>query len=603
MARGILSGAIWGTVISVGGLGVVSVLESNARSERDVLADAINELTRQEAEQTAAEPEVPTETPVEDQVEEATQPLAEDPEPETADVLDGQEADAEPDVTVAEAEPTVEPAQELEDASGQVADTPEPETVQVPSPETAQAPETTPESEDAGEDQATAVEQPVVEPARRPSDVADVTVDADAPDLNAPSQSADALPQETVSTPTPETGEAVADLQAPDTGAAPDVSVGTTQSAATTGNAPALAVPDAEVGLSVSTEPAQPPAPVVPQVETPLTPQPVESEVAETAPTPSDANAEAESTEVAAAEEPAPERPQVRRLVPDAPEADDAEDGAVTTAALARPTIGRPAGSLVDRNLGISRLPSIGGDTETDAADAPSTTAPGGGAPLTQFAADSAATEGAPRMAIVLIDDGTSPLGPDTLDTFPFAVTFAIDPLQSGAAARMAGYRAMGYEVAALVSVPVAAQPSDVEQILAGSVMAVPEAVALIEAPGAGLQSSRDVTEQATAFAAESGHGLVFMPNGLNTAAAIAARGNVPSVSVLRDFDGDNQDARTKRRFLDGAAFRARQDGEAVMLGRLTPDTVSALLLWSLQDRASSVAMVPVSAILKEQID
>ncbi len=69
-------------------------------------------------------------------------------------------------------------------------------------------------------------------------------------------------------------------------------------------------------------------------------------------------------------------------------------------------------------------------------------------------------------------------------------------------------------------------------------------------------------------------------------------------VSILRDFDGEGQDARTKRRFLDGAAFRARQDGSVVMLGRLTPDTLSALLLWSLQDRAASVAMVPVSAVL-----
>jgi hypothetical protein len=34
------------------------------------------------------------------------------------------------------------------------------------------------------------------------------------------------------------------------------------------------------------------------------------------------------------------------------------------------------------------------------------------------------------------------------------------------------------------------------------------------------------------------------------------------------------------------------------MLGRLRPDTVSALLLWGLQDRASDVALVPISAVL-----
>jgi hypothetical protein len=161
----------------------------------------------------------------------------------------------------------------------------------------------------------------------------------------------------------------------------------------------------------------------------------------------------------------------------------------------------------------------------------------------------------------------------------------------------------LGYEVATLVNLPAAAQPSDVEQALGGAVAAVPEAVALIEAPDGGLQADRTITEQAARFAADSGHGLVFLPNGLNTAQALAQRETVPALSILRDFDGDGQDARTKRRFLDGAAFRARQDGSVIMLGRLTPDTLSALVLWSLQDRAASVAMVPVSSLLIEQSD
>ena len=220
---------------------------------------------------------------------------------------------------------------------------------------------------------------------------------------------------------------------------------------------------------------------------------------------------------------------------------------------------------------------------------------------LQRFAAPVDSDPDLPKMSIVMIDDGTGPLGPDTLDGFPFPVTFALDPSKPGAAERMTAYRALGYEVAALVGLPAAARPSDVEQILGGAIAAVPEAVALIEAPDGGLQTDRSVTEQATRFAADSGHGLVFLPNGLNTAQAIAQRETVPALSILRDFDGDGQDARTKRRFLDGAAFRARQDGAVVMLGRLTPDTLSALVLWSLQDRASSVSMVPVSTLLLEQ--
>jgi polysaccharide deacetylase 2 family uncharacterized protein YibQ len=56
------------------------------------------------------------------------------------------------------------------------------------------------------------------------------------------------------------------------------------------------------------------------------------------------------------------------------------------------------------------------------------------------------------------------------------------------------------------------------------------------------------------------------------------------------------------RRFLDQAAFRAAQDGSVVMLGRVRPDTISALLLWGLQDRAERVMLAPLSAVLKASV-
>ena len=94
-----------------------------------------------------------------------------------------------------------------------------------------------------------------------------------------------------------------------------------------------------------------------------------------------------------------------------------------------------------------------------------------------------------------------------------------------------------------------------------------------------------------------------MLPKGLNTGQALALREGVPSATVFRDFDGEGQDPRVMRRFLDQAAFKARQEGPVVMLGRLRADTVSALLLWGLQDRASSVELVPVSAILRESVE
>ena len=38
------------------------------------------------------------------------------------------------------------------------------------------------------------------------------------------------------------------------------------------------------------------------------------------------------------------------------------------------------------------------------------------------------------------------------------------------------------------------------------------------------------------------------------------------------------------------------------MMGRVRPDTISALLLWGLQDRASQVSLAPVSASMKANL-
>ena len=541
MARGFLSGAIWGTLISAGGLGVASILAPGPTSVTQPAPEQSVEAVQQE-----------------------------DPDA-TANLQDSTAASE-------DLRPEAVPAEKPASSETASTDAPEPAT----------------EAERS---------EPEFTPARRPADVAAVTPDADAPVLDEPSEPQDAVPTDTTAAPipTPDTGEAIAALDAPSVGPAPTApAVPGAERAPGSAGAPALDVPQSESSLSVSTEPAQPPAPAVPPVATPLVPEP-ETTVDAPDAAADEAVPQAETGTDTANEDPTAERPSVRRLVPSTPDATDPAT-ADTTAAL-RPAIGTPAASLTARSPGNSaRLPSIGAGESSAAAAAPDTPVSDSSLPaLQRFAAPVDSDSDLPKMSIVMIDDGTGPLGPDTLDGFPFPVTFALDPTKPGAAARMTAYRALGYEVAALVGLPDAAQPSDVEQILGGAIAAVPEAVALIEAPDGGLQADRSVTEQATRFAADSGHGLVFLPNGLNTAQAIAQRETVPALSILRDFDGDGQDARTKRRFLDGAAFRARQDGAVVMLGRLTPDTLSALVLWSLQDRALSVAMVPVSTLLLEQ--
>jgi len=551
MARGFLSGAIWGTVLSLGGLGAVSVLAPVADDRPPPAATSSGGNSDDEGGQAPVAPEPILEAPVETtdaaDLESAT-PIA----PPAPDMVEGDVSEAGHDdpAAASEVDKTAEP------------DAPEP-------------------------------------PARRPSEETAVSAGATSPALDAPTGVSDDTPDDTTAAPFPDTGEEIAALQGPVTpNGAPVPPPPNDDAAPDTSQAPTLDAPDAETGLNVSTDPAQPPAPQVPEDEPPLSPD--AQDAVQPAPAEPDAAGD-ETTD--------DDKPKVRRLIPDAPaEVPEGTGQTDPDSNDLRPSIGTPAVSLTDRTAGnSSRLPSINGDgDDADTSDAGSQdgqavdlSAP----PLERYAAQVEADPALPKMSIVMIDDGTGPLGPDTLNDLPFPVTFAIDPGTADASDRMAAYRALGYEVAVLVTLPEAAQPSDVEQNLAGALVAVPEAVAMIEAPGGNLQGARGVTEQATRFAAESGHGLVFLPNGLNTAEAIARRAEVPSTSILRDFDGAGQDARTQRRFLDGAAFRARQDGSVVMLGRLKPETLSALVLWSLQDRASSVSIVPISAVLTEGVD
>jgi len=207
--------------------------------------------------------------------------------------------------------------------------------------------------------------------------------------------------------------------------------------------------------------------------------------------------------------------------------------------------------------------------------------------------------EGKPLMAIVLIDDGTSPIGLDALDAFPYPLSFAVDAGRPGAKEAMARYRDAGFEVLAIADLPEEADARDTETVMQTVFAAVPEAVAVLEGTGTGLQVSRDSSEQLAPILLESGHGLVVFPKGLQTARKLIAREGVPVGTIFRDFDASDQSATVIRRFLDQAAFKAgRDEGGVIMLGRLRADTISALLLWGLQDRASRVALAPISAVL-----
>ncbi|MEL7253572.1 MAG: divergent polysaccharide deacetylase family protein [Pseudomonadota bacterium] len=402
----------------------------------------------------------------------------------------------------------------------------------------------------------------------------------------------------------PSTGDAAVGLVAPD---APDAPSGVTadmeEPVLQSPQSLAPQAPDGEEDLSISTQPAQPVQPDIgeggafeEEDQAALTPDTGDdSEVTE----PEVVEPEVVEPDLAEPEpEPQPEQPQV--VEPDAPEPDANPEQVAEpeTAPETTPEVA-PSGTVGNLAEGVTvgRLPSVSGAEEEAIAATPQTR-------LERFSVDFDNPEGKPLLSFVLLDQGDGPVSFDALADFPYPISYAVDVASPRAEEAMAQYRAAGLEVLAMIDLPEGASAADTEVTMQTYLTTLPEAVAVMEGVGSGLQTSREATEQLIPILQESGHGLVLFSEGLDTAQKLISREGVPALSVFRDIDGNGQSASVIRRFLDQAAFRAGQEEAGVVIvGRLRPETVTALLLWGLQDRANSVAIAPVSALLKQQVD
>jgi len=352
--------------------------------------------------------------------------------------------------------------------------------------------------------------------------------------------------------------------------------------------APAPQSPEAENDVRLSTDPGQPPAPVVvedPENTEDSDPAAVVVDEPEEAPVPveivdPDTGGDAPAPDSSApGDEPQPAATDAR------PSADDSPQFEMQ---------GETNSLLEDRDTGVAvnRPTGESGDEGDAQAAAPPVPA------LRAHAAPAPNPDDLPAMAIVLVDDGSMEAGPALVSGVPFPVTVAIDPAATGAAERLSAYRAAGIEAAVLGRLPEGATPQDVEVALEGTFADLSRTVALLDL-GDGPAGNRAATEQMMQVLSEAGRGYLSISQGLNTAARLAERAGVPAATIYRDLDGEGQDAQVIRRFIEQAAFRARQDSGVVLLGRMRPDTVTALINWGNDKRADQVAQVPLSAVLR----
>ncbi|WP_323042663.1 divergent polysaccharide deacetylase family protein [Gemmobacter sp.] len=129
---------------------------------------------------------------------------------------------------------------------------------------------------------------------------------------------------------------------------------------------------------------------------------------------------------------------------------------------------------------------------------------------------------------------------------------------------------------------------------------AFPDALALTDLRQDGAQGDRAWAGAVVPALAARGYGLVTWDQGLNAADQVARRAGLPAVTIFRDLDARDEGAPVIRRYLDRAAFKAQQDGRAVVIGRLRPETVAALLEWALDGRAASLGLAPLSAVFPQ---
>ncbi|PIE10575.1 MAG: hypothetical protein CSA72_08710 [Rhodobacterales bacterium] len=220
---------------------------------------------------------------------------------------------------------------------------------------------------------------------------------------------------------------------------------------------------------------------------------------------------------------------------------------------------------------------------------------------LEAYAAQAPAPDGRPLLSVILIDDARIGLGPDAVSALPMQVSVALEASGSNARARMDAYRAAGVETLALADLPESGTAGDQQIALEALFSALPEAIALLDPGELGLGNNRVAISETITRLQDDGRGLVALSSGLGGALRAAEKDGVPAAAIYRDLDREGQDAQVIRRFLDQAAFRARNEGQVVLLARLRPDTLSALDLWSNAERAQGVSLVPVSVQLLGQ--
>lgn len=219
-----------------------------------------------------------------------------------------------------------------------------------------------------------------------------------------------------------------------------------------------------------------------------------------------------------------------------------------------------------------------------------------------EYGAADIPVDGKPMLSIILVEDAQRALRPETLEGLAFPVSIAIDPAGPDVFEHGVTYLSAGFDVIAHGGFVTTPSAQDIATGIEGISQDMPYVIGFLEETTGAFQGNRGVLKQLTQSSVALGQGLIVHNKGLNPILGVAEKTGVPALVITADIDGAGQNISAIRRQLDGAAFKARQKGSAVVIGRLQPDTVTALLQWALQSRAQTVAIVPVSQQMRQMM-
>ena len=259
------------------------------------------------------------------------------------------------------------------------------------------------------------------------------------------------------------------------------------------------------------------------------------------------------------------------------------------------------AGNILELGSGSSRLPSVSDTTEGTVAvqEAPIDS-------VTTFIANSnpLVELDTPFLSIILVDIGTAGVSQAELLKQTLPLTFAVDGSRTDAKRVAGDYRAAGFEIIALMNDDQVAELTTADaaiEVVQGYFHAVPDALAIVDAPTARLQKNRRILSPVLASLTGDAPGFLTYKGGLGTAAKETQEAGLPTGVITRYLDETYGSPSIIKRAIDRTTIEAAKNGAAILMAVATPSVLQGIAQWADSSAAAKVELVPVSSAMTRQ--